>query len=119
MDPKKIEAIVNWQKLKNVKDVRAFIRFANFYWQFIDNFFALVSPFVVFTHKNKAFIFDKECKKAFAYLKIMFITVFIFQHFNSNQMSVVETDLSGYVTKGILFQYNEEEILHFVAYFLK
>jgi len=31
MDLKKIEAIVNWQKPKNVKDVRAFIGFANFY----------------------------------------------------------------------------------------
>ncbi len=32
MDPKKIEAIVNWQELKNVKDIKAFIGFANFYW---------------------------------------------------------------------------------------
>jgi len=31
MDPKKIEAIVNWQELKNVKDIRAFMGFANFY----------------------------------------------------------------------------------------
>ena len=31
MDPKKIEAIVNWQKPENVKDIRAFIGFANFY----------------------------------------------------------------------------------------
>jgi len=31
MDPKKVEAIINWQEPKNVKDVRAFIGFANFY----------------------------------------------------------------------------------------
>jgi len=31
MDPKKIKAIVNWQELKNVKDIKAFIGFANFY----------------------------------------------------------------------------------------
>jgi len=31
MDPKKIETIVNWQEPKNVKDVKAFIGFANFY----------------------------------------------------------------------------------------
>jgi len=78
MDPKKIEAIVNWQELKNVKDVKAFIGFANFYWQFIDNFFAPVSPLVALIHKDKAFVFDKECKKAFAYLKIMFTTVPVF-----------------------------------------
>ncbi|OCK89319.1 uncharacterized protein K441DRAFT_584284, partial [Cenococcum geophilum 1.58] len=31
IDPKKIAIIINWEKPKNVKDVRAFIRFANFY----------------------------------------------------------------------------------------
>ena len=31
MDPKKVEVIVNWQEPKNVKDVKVFIGFANFY----------------------------------------------------------------------------------------
>ena len=74
MDPKKIKAIVNWQEPKNVKDIRAFIGFANFYWQFIDNFSALASPLIALTRKDKAFIFNKKCKKAFMYLKVMFTT---------------------------------------------
>jgi len=74
MDLKKIKAIVNWQEPKNVKDVRAFIGFANFYQRFINNFSALVLPLVALIQKDKAFIFDKECKKAFAYLKVMFTT---------------------------------------------
>ncbi|OCK99291.1 uncharacterized protein K441DRAFT_538359, partial [Cenococcum geophilum 1.58] len=32
IDPKKkVKVIINWQEPKNVKDVRAFIGFANFY----------------------------------------------------------------------------------------
>jgi hypothetical protein len=31
MDPKKVKAIVNWQELKNIKDIKAFIKFTNFY----------------------------------------------------------------------------------------
>ena len=31
IDLKKIKVIINWQELKNVKDIRAFIKFANFY----------------------------------------------------------------------------------------
>jgi len=34
-------------------------------------------------------------------------------------MSVIEADLSDYVTGGILSQYNEEGVLHFIVYFLK
>ena len=74
MDPKKVEVIVNWQEPKNVKDVRVFIGFANFYQQFIDNFSALVLPLVALTWKDKTFTFDKECKKAFTYLKVIFTT---------------------------------------------
>ena len=70
MNPKKIKVIINWQEPKNIKDIRAFIGFANFYQQFINNFFALVLPLIALTRKNKAFIFNKECKKAFTYLKI-------------------------------------------------
>ena len=31
MDLKKIKAIVNWQKPKNIKNIRAFVECANFY----------------------------------------------------------------------------------------
>ena len=31
MDLKKIKIIINWREPKNVKDVRAFIEFTNFY----------------------------------------------------------------------------------------
>ena len=102
MDSKKIKVIINWQELKNIKDIKAFIKFTNFYQQFIDNFFALVLPLIAITRKDKAFIFNKECKKAFTYLKVIFITVSIFQHFNPNWMSVVKANLSNYVTRGIL-----------------
>jgi len=74
---------------------------------------------VALTYKDKAFVFNKKCKKAFAYLKIMFTTVSVLQHFNPDQISVVKADLSDYVTGGILSQYNKEGVLHPITYFLK
>ena len=49
----------------------------------------------------------------------MFITAPILQHFNLNQISVVEANLFNYITKGILSQYNKDGVLHPIAYFLK
>ena len=43
----------------------------------------------------------------------------IFQHFNLNRMSVVEANLSNYITKGILSQYNKDGVLYPIVYFLK
>jgi hypothetical protein len=52
IDPNKIRTIIDWEYLKNVKDVRAFIGFANFYQRFIDDFSVLVSPIVALTRKD-------------------------------------------------------------------
>ena len=49
----------------------------------------------------------------------MFTITPVLQHFNPDQISVVETNLSNYVTKDILSQYNEEGVLYLMAYFLK
>jgi len=38
VDPEKVKAIRDWATPKNVKGVRAFIGFANFYWIFIPDF---------------------------------------------------------------------------------
>ena len=31
IDPKKIEAIVNWQELSNITELKSFLRFCNYY----------------------------------------------------------------------------------------
>ena len=71
------------------------------------------------TRKDKAFIFNKECKKAFTYLKVIFTTVPILQHFNLNWISVVKANSSNYITGGILSQYNKDKVLYPIIYFLK
>ena len=38
MDPAKVEAVRKWEAPTNVRDVRAFLGFANFYQSFIRNF---------------------------------------------------------------------------------
>jgi len=35
IDPKKIEAIVNWQELENVTQLKSFLGFCNYYRRFI------------------------------------------------------------------------------------
>jgi len=35
IDPKKIEAIVNWQELENVMQLKSFLGFYNYYRRFI------------------------------------------------------------------------------------
>ena len=52
-------------------------------------------------------------------LKKTFISDVILYHYNSDHKIVVKTDVLNYMFKGILFQYNENEVLYSVIYFLK
>ena len=56
---------------------------------------------------------------AFNILKEIFTFDIILHYYNSNHKIVIETDVSDYVSEGILSQYNEDEVLHSVAYFSK
>ena len=35
MEDERIRAVEQWPEPKSVKDIQVFLRFANFYWQFI------------------------------------------------------------------------------------
>ena len=55
----------------------------------------------------------------FNILKKTFIFNVIFYYYNSDHKIVIKTDVSDYMSEGILSQYNEDEVFHSVAYFLK
>ena len=55
MDPKKVEAVQNWETLTCVRDVQAFIGFANFYRCFIRAFSDVVRPMIATIKKNTIF----------------------------------------------------------------
>jgi len=57
--------------------------------------------------------------KAFEGLKEAFTTAPILRHFDYDRKIVVETDASEYESPGVLFQYDDEDILHPVAFFSK
>jgi hypothetical protein len=119
MDPNKIRTIIDWEYPKNVKDVRAFIGFANFYRRFIDDFSALVSPMVALTRKDARFYFDKACQKAFNRLKKAFTEAPVLRHFDPDLPILVEADASDYVVAGVLSQVGTDGETRPVAYFSK
>jgi hypothetical protein len=44
MNPAKIQAVTDWPTPRNLKDVRGFLGFANFYRRFIEGFACSVQP---------------------------------------------------------------------------
>jgi len=115
----KINIIVNWFILINVKDVQSFLDFANFYRRFIYNYSRITISLTRLIRKDVLFVWFQKCQIAFNTLKKVFTFKIILCHYNSDHKIVIEIDVSNYVFKDILFQYDENEILHSVTYFSK
>jgi hypothetical protein len=55
MTSDKVKAVKSWLVPRNVKDVQAFLGFANFYWRFIQGFSKVYKPLTDITRKGNAF----------------------------------------------------------------
>lgn len=120
MDPEKVTAILQWAQPENLKDVQAFLGFANFYRRFIIGFSKIVAPLIHLTRKGTPFNFDDNCKSAMKRLQISFTSAPILRHFDPTKQIHIETDASDWVSAGILSQEGDVPgILHPVAFFSK
>ena len=121
MNSKKIKIILEWKAFQNIKNVQAFLNFANFYRKFIFEYFKLIQSLTAITKINKKdFIFpwnsnDFE-EKIFLSLKFAFIIVSILQHFNLDKKTWIEFDVSNWVIAAILFQKNSNGVLRSVIF---
>jgi hypothetical protein len=55
IDPAKVKAVLNWPALKIVKEVQAFLGFANFYRQFIKDYLKVAKLIIELTKKDQDF----------------------------------------------------------------
>jgi hypothetical protein len=119
MDPEKVQAVENWEAPEKLKEVQAFLGFANFYRRFIQNYSTVVQPLTKLTKKLVPFHWGPDQRRAFAQLKVAFTTVPVLAHFDFEKEIVLERDASSYVSTGDLSQHNDQGVLYPVAFFSK
>ncbi len=119
MNSFKINIIVNWFILINIKDIQSFLDFANFYKRFIYDYSRIVISLTHLIRKDVLFVWFQKCQIAFNILKKVFTFKIIVHYYNSDHKIVIEINVSNYMFEDILSQYDENEILHSVTYFSK
>ena len=77
MDPGKIKAVVEWETPRTVKEVQAFLGFANFYRCFIKDCSHVVTPLTEVTRKDTAFEWAPHRQQAFDALQQAFTSASI------------------------------------------
>ncbi len=124
MDPQKVDTIVKWKAPRCVKDVQAFLGFANFYRRFIHGYSKIAAPLSNLTRKDqKSFIFPwtkvSPEQRAFEGLKKAFTSAPVLAHFDPDKETWLETDASDYVVASVLSQRQEDGQIHPVAFLSK
>ncbi len=119
MNSRKIQAVVKWSTLNNLTQIQFFIDFCNFYRRFIKNFSKIIHLMIQLTQKKIIFEWNKVCQMTFDHMKRRMIETFILRHFDQTRETILEINSFDYVNDEVLSQYDDEEILHSIAFYSK
>ena len=71
VDPKKVEAVMSWERPKSVFEIRSFLGLVGYYRRFIEDFSRLTAPMIRLTRKEVKYEWNDPCERAFQELKRM------------------------------------------------
>ncbi|MDB5910846.1 MAG: pol protein, partial [Massilia sp.] len=120
MQDSKIEAVKDWPRPQNVKDVRGFLGFTNYYRRFIKNYSKIASPLTDLTKgKGSDIQWNDKTEQAFQRIKEAILEEPILAMPDPDREFEVETDASDFAIGGQLGQRDSEGRLHPIAFFSK
>jgi len=71
------------------------------------------------TQKKVIFEWNEACQTAFDHMKRRMTETSILRHFDQTRDFILETDSSDYVNDEVLSQYDDEDVLHPIAFYSK
>jgi transposase InsO family protein len=110
MDPRRVQAVVDWPVPVSYREIQVFLGFTNFYRIFIHRYSAETAPITDLLKgmekgkKTGPFTWTEEADHAFHKLKDCFTRAPLLAHFDETKPSQVETDASENAVSGILSQ---------------
>jgi hypothetical protein len=112
MDPAKVQVVTDWPTPRNLKDVRGFLGFANFYRHFIEGFARIARPLNDLTKKDAPWSWGPSQQEAFTKLKAWFTSSPVLVMWQLDLEMCMEVDASAFATGGVISQKQTSDGLH-------
>ena len=103
METDKVKAVKKWKTPTKIKEVESFLRFANFYKQFIKNFSYMARPLNKLKGKKEQ-KWEEEQQRAFDELKDKITSQLVLALPKKEGKFRVETNASRHAIRGVLSQ---------------
>ena len=114
--PVKTVAIKDWPTPTNLKELRSFIGFCNFYRMFIANFSQVAHSLHLLTKKDQEYVWEEPQQKVFQELKDCLTLSPVLQLPDLSKPFTVQTDTSKLGTGTVLLQQDATGVSHPCAY---
>ena len=102
MEEGKVKGVLEWPTPKCVKDVQKFLRLANYYRRFIEEFAMVARPLHDLVKKDKKWEWAEKEEKAFRELKEWFTKELVLAAPDIDKKMRMEVDALDYATGGVL-----------------
>jgi hypothetical protein len=104
MDPRKIQAIIEWTSPKSVPELRSFLGLANYYRRFIKGYNKKTTPLSDLLKKNRRWEWMIDCQQAFEKLKTTVVSALVLGLPDFEKPFEVHIDASDRAIGGVLVQ---------------
>ena len=115
-DPKKLAAMEEFPKPKDLRALRAYLGLTSYYRRFVPSFSALAQPLYKLTKKDVPFVWTDACEEAFQQLKQLLMRAPVLAYPNFSRDFLLETDASGLGLGAVLSQSQDDESIRPIAF---
>ena len=118
MDPVKVQGITDWPTPTNLKELRSFLGFGNYYKDFIQGYSKITRPLHDLTKKDTQWQWNHPQQNAFKLLKELFTSYPVLRNPDPAKRYVLDTDASQYAVGATISQEHSDGN-HPIAFFSK
>ena len=116
INPAKTDIVRNYPVPRNVKQVRQFLGFTNFYRKFVRNYALIAQPLNVLLRKEAKFLWTRACQSAFEELRDALVKPPILAHPDMSKQFILTTDASKTAISFILSQADAQNRERVISY---
>ena len=113
----KVEAVMNFPVPANKRELMRFLGMIGYYRKYCKNFSSVAVPLTDLLKKDKKYVWDDKCEKAFTGIKTLLLTAPVLVTPDYQKPFKMHADASNYWTGAVLLQESEQKIDHPISYF--